>query len=195
MTELLFSKKYEQGTLEIYNDKPDFDVIECDQIHSARILEFIGSDLQDKEVDGIIIDPETYHDMAIAIKTADCLPILLMGDKVALIHAGWKGLATGILSHPKLQDIKPTKAFIGPSIHHYEVGKEFNQNFPKSPHFEKKGNSYFFNLQAEAVDQLIVNFPSIQIEASSICTLKSVEYNSYRRDKTIKRNWNIFKLN
>ncbi len=194
MADLLLSKNFEQGILEVYNDKPDFDIIQCNQVHSARILEFMGSDLGDKEVDGIIIDPKMYQYKSIAIKTADCLPILLIGEKIAFIHAGWKGLATGILSHPKLQKIRPRKAFIGPSIHHYEVGKEFTQNFPKSTFFEKKGNSYFFNLQAEAVGQLNVNFPSIQIETSSVCTLKSIEYNSYRRDKTLKRNWNIFKL-
>lgn len=136
MGDILLSKAYNQGEFIIYDDRPDFPVIECDQVHGAKIMEYQGSKLEDKEIDGIIISPKFHPGKSIAIKTADCLPILLIGEKVALIHAGWKGLATGILSHPKLKEIRPHYAFIGPSIQDYEVGDDFLKNFPKSAHLQ-----------------------------------------------------------
>lgn len=70
----------------------------------------------------------------VAVKTADCLPVLLAttdGHWVAAIHAGWRGFSKGII--PKTLDlareINPNKeiiAFIGPSIsrERFEVGPE-----------------------------------------------------------------------
>ena len=70
-----------------------------------------------------------------AILTADCLPILLAadsGDLVAAAHAGWRGLAGGVIealvaalpvARPKLM------AWLGPAIgpKHFEVGAEVRE--------------------------------------------------------------------
>ncbi len=67
-----------------------------------------------------------------AVMTADCLPILVCdeaGTTVAAIHAGWRGLANGIIARSLQQLPVPAEslsAFLGPAIsqQHYEVGIE-----------------------------------------------------------------------
>jgi len=70
-----------------------------------------------------------------AILTADCLPILLAadsGDLVAAAHAGWRGLAGGVIEATvKALRVAPEKllAWLGPAIgpRHFEVGAEVRE--------------------------------------------------------------------
>jgi YfiH family protein len=70
-----------------------------------------------------------------AILTADCLPILLAaesGDLVAAAHAGWRGLAGGVIEATvKALQVAPEKlmAWLGPAIgpQHFEVGAEVRE--------------------------------------------------------------------
>jgi hypothetical protein len=75
-----------------------------------------------------------------AILTADCLPVLLAaesGDLVAAVHAGWRGLAGGVieaavraLQTPALRAAPETlMAWLGPAIgpRHFEVGAEVRE--------------------------------------------------------------------
>ncbi|MFT5503434.1 MAG: YfiH family protein [Gammaproteobacteria bacterium] len=72
-----------------------------------------------------------------AIMTADCLPVLLAdtsGTEVAAIHAGWRGLANGIIQNTLVNMVtqpERIQAWIGPSITqaHFEVGQEVRQVF------------------------------------------------------------------
>lgn len=68
--------------------------------------------------------------LPVAVVTADCVPILLAsssGRTVAAVHAGWRGLAAGIVSAAigRLADLsgEPLSAAIGPHIRSccYEV--------------------------------------------------------------------------
>jgi hypothetical protein len=71
------------------------------------------------------------------VMTADCLPILITnqaGSLVCAIHAGWKGLAAGIVSKSvKALPESPERlmAWIGPAIgpQAFEVGEEVRQVF------------------------------------------------------------------
>lgn len=70
-----------------------------------------------------------------AILTADCLPILLAadsGDLVAAAHAGWRGLAGGVIETlVKALPVPPERlmAWLGPAIgvEHFEVGAEVRE--------------------------------------------------------------------
>ncbi len=67
-----------------------------------------------------------------AILTADCLPVLLAADTggaVAAAHAGWRGLAAGVIEaavHALEHPPKALIAWLGPAIgpDHFEIGPE-----------------------------------------------------------------------
>ncbi len=73
------------------------------------------------------------------VLTADCLPIALGGDgAVAMVHAGWRGLAAGVLEEGvraarELGGVTPTHAIIGPGagVCCYEVGAEVHDAFAR----------------------------------------------------------------
>jgi YfiH family protein len=72
-----------------------------------------------------------------AILTADCLPVLLAsetGDAVGAAHAGWRGLAAGVLEAAVAAlRVEPRclLAWLGPAIGpgHFEVGPEVREAF------------------------------------------------------------------
>ena len=72
-----------------------------------------------------------------AVLTADCLPVLLChesGSHIAAAHAGWRGLATGIIEQTvKKMNCQPAEilAWLGPAIgpEAFEVGPEVRQQF------------------------------------------------------------------
>lgn len=75
--------------------------------------------------------------VALAVMTADCLPVLLCderGREVAAVHAGWRGLAAGILNRVVEGFHAPPSrlmAWVGPAIcaQHFEVGPEVREAF------------------------------------------------------------------
>jgi len=74
------------------------------------------------------------------VMTADCLPVLFCdtaGSRVGIAHAGWKGLASGILPAVIASmgvDPKNLMAWLGPAISQaaYEVGNEVREAFVNS---------------------------------------------------------------
>lgn len=74
---------------------------------------------------------------ALAILTADCLPVLFASDDggtIAAAHAGWRGLAAGVLERTVQAMAVPTasvQAWLGPAIGaaSYEVGEEVRAAF------------------------------------------------------------------
>ena len=85
--------------------------------------------------------------LLVAVRTADCVPILVWGESVVgAIHAGWRGLAAGII--PKtirmLAGEGSLQAVVGPSIclDCYEVGEEVVDGISRwteSKHFVRRG--------------------------------------------------------
>jgi len=76
-------------------------------------------------------------DVVLAIMVADCLPVLIAnaaGTVIAAAHAGWRGLAAGVLEAVvEAMDVPPQtlSAWLGPAISqpHFEVGDEVLQVF------------------------------------------------------------------
>jgi copper oxidase (laccase) domain-containing protein len=68
------------------------------------------------------------------VRTADCLPILLVAERgVALVHAGWRGLAAGVVEAALDCFRAPLRAaLLGPAIGPccFEVGPEVEARFP-----------------------------------------------------------------
>ena len=73
----------------------------------------------------------------VAVLTADCLPIVLCatdGDEIAAVHAGWRGLAAGVIEATISRMATPPQqllAWIGPAISQpaFEVGGEVRDAF------------------------------------------------------------------
>lgn len=76
-------------------------------------------------------------DVVCAVLTADCLPILLCdagGRRVAALHAGWRGLAAGVIESALSRwggDTANALAWLGPAIgpNAFEVGEEVRAAF------------------------------------------------------------------
>jgi polyphenol oxidase len=76
-------------------------------------------------------------DQVCVVQVADCLPVLLTdrdGSAVAAAHAGWRGLAAGVLEAVVARlGIEPTRliAWLGPGISaaHFEVGEQVRRLF------------------------------------------------------------------
>jgi len=127
--------------------------------------------------------------LAICIKTADCVPVFIV-DKVkkviAVVHAGWKGTALEISAKVirlminqyrcQPQDIL---AAIGPSIGHccYEVDSTTADAFRKLSNYEfflqqgKKKDKWMLDLpEANRMQILAAGIPEDNIEVSGYCT-------------------------
>ncbi len=191
MNELItFETKLLRGRFVVTNERPDFDFLKVKQTHSADVL--TEECCNDLEADGIV----GFNKTPKVILTADCVPLVLLGaDGHAVIHAGWRGLAQKILAHQTIKDLKPNFAFIGPHIRpgHYEVQKDFLANFPENKDaFSSVSDKIVFNLSHVAFTQLEQLYPGIVIVDCGLCTFADKKFHSYRRDKTTKRNWNIY---
>lgn len=187
----IFSQILNHGRFETWTTLPGFKLHHATQIHGTDIVSINELPC---EADGLVVMWKDFT-TPVAIKTADCLPVVVEGTKgFVFLHAGWKGLANNIFDRPEIEQINPENVFIGPSIQSccFEVSEEFKNNFPESPHFFYEDEKLYFNLQAEAKRKLELKFPYLKINISSLCTCCTLSLNSYRRDKTKERNWNLF---
>ena len=189
---LVFKKELPRGQFCVYQSRPDFDLVKVKQTHSSIVLN--EKKCHELEADGIVGDNSSA--VSLAILTADCLPILLLGDNEhAFIHAGWRGLHSKILGNQVIKKINPYYAFIGPHISalHYEVQPDFKENFSNKKSFHEQDGKIFFDLAIEARTQLNEFYPGIIVDESGICTFSNEDFHSYRQNNTTERNWNIYR--
>lgn len=132
--------------------------------------------------------------VALAVQTADCLPVVLAGSGVVgIVHAGWRGLAAGILGKTVrllcaqfgLQKAA-LHAVIGVGVGpcHYPVGPEvvtaLEARLGALPQAAADGR---VNLQACAQAALLqAGIPPAHIHHLPGCTACNPSYHSYRRD-------------
>ncbi|MBA2650569.1 MAG: peptidoglycan editing factor PgeF [Legionella sp.] len=172
------------------------DPLWLEQTHSTRciIAEQAGND---RDADAAIAHSWQHP---LVILTADCLPITLcavVGDEIAAIHAGWRGLIDGIVENTlsKMHNHREhIIAWIGPSIceNCYEVGEEVLDSFvgkysKAQAAFKPHNNKWLANLPKIA--EFILKSNGIQaVYQSELCTFE--EKNglfSYRRQKQTGR--------
>lgn len=103
-----------------------------DQVHGNRVVD-IPNLLDELRADATTT---TSTGEVCAILTADCLPVLFCdraGTRVAAAHAGWRGLAEGVLEQVVARFDQPASvlAWLGPAIGpgSFEVGPEVRQLF------------------------------------------------------------------
>jgi len=177
--------------------KLSFNHIILNQTHSNIAIKATQITNSIKEITGDSIIT-TKHNLLCGILTADCLPILIAnidGSEIAAIHAGWRGLATNIITNT-LNNMKSHKeniiAWIGPGISqkHFEVKENVYNTFIKNniifkQAFNKKGeNIYNADLYKLAYIELIANgIDKKNIFYDNYCTYSNAKlFHSYRRD-------------
>ncbi len=172
---------------------PAFDVT-LRQIHSDQVWNAHALTDRQQEGDALVTDDPGRR---IGIRTADCLPILLLDTgrrAVAAIHAGWRGTVAGIVARAveKMQldfGTRPPdiRAALGPCIGEccYEVGPEvacqFSALFPEWP--TVNGKRHVDLPEANRRHLTAAGVPAAQIFSSGLCTFCLAEhFFSYRRE-------------
>ncbi len=114
--------------------------------------------------------------------TADCLPIALAGgDRVAMLHCGWRGLAGGIVERALATFDAPPAAALGPCIGRccYEVGEEVLDAFAD---LDGVADGRMLDLRAVAEAKLRAAGVT-QVEHVAVCTSCNPDLLfSHRRD-------------
>ncbi|MDM8569746.1 peptidoglycan editing factor PgeF [Thiotrichales bacterium HSG1] len=132
------------------------------------------------------------------ILTADCMPILICnqaGTEVAAVHAGWRGLADGILEKTLQHFSSEVFVWLGPTIgmQAFEVGEEVYTAFTD---FLPQANESFVSTDADhwlanlylLARQRLINQGVTKIFGGKFCTYSESElFYSYRRDKITGR--------
>jgi len=157
------------------------------QVHSAVCVAAEGRRGVLGEGDALL---EDRPGAAIAVKTADCIPILLVDERhraVAAVHAGWRGTVARIAARAVEAmrrrfgaDPRDLAAAIGPGIGKccYEVGPEVAR------HFGEQGRAHISLADANRGQLVEAGVTPGRIYASNLCTMcLAEEFHSFRRDR------------
>lgn len=147
----------------------------------------------------------TEPGVVLAIMTADCLPVVIAdteGRALGLAHAGWRGLAAGVLESTlaalklSVPDARGWQAWIGPAIAQdaFEVGDEVRQAFldthPRAAAYFVAGQrtgKWYADLAGLACHRL-ETMGVYGIGLSGLCTYARHDlFYSYRRTATTGR--------
>jgi len=166
------------------------------QVHSDVIVKIKAGDdpavLKDTPADGLITD---VPGILLMVKVADCVPILLCGEKpdsvqtpsvIAALHCGWRGTAASLAAKGVAAMAEygvradSIRAAIGPCIRDccYEVGEDFYAAFAESlgkdtasRFIKTRGGARFADLAGINRALLIsAGIPAENIDVSDKCT-------------------------
>lgn len=184
-------------------------LVEMDQVHGATVewLSSCPTELVSK-TDGAATQEES---MALLVKAADCVPVLLFDPKqrvIAVFHVGWRGLVGGIvtkgiqlLAQHQVQTADLLIG-IGPAICQacYEIGDDVKQAIASLPGggstILRKEDKWTVDLQKEVQNQLVTQGVIPQnIEILRLCTKEHTElFASWRRDHLKQRFYSYIRL-
>jgi YfiH family protein len=183
----------------------------CWQVHGADVR-VVRTAAEAQPTPGVLGEAQ-YCDVLVsnvpqvllAVKTADCVPILIgnpTSGAFAAVHAGWRGTVASVVLRAieQMQEqygakAENMRAAIGPaaSVCCYEVGTEvieqFTDRFPQSQKLfapTRDGHARI-DLQTANHEQLIsAGVARDQIHVASLCTMERTDlFFSYRREKVV----------
>ena len=173
-----------------------------EQVHGSRVVRLAAADAQpDAPVHRADASVTTEPDLACAVLVADCLPVLFAapdGRGVAAAHAGWRGLAGGVLEAAvaalcDAAHCAPAElhAWLGPCIGPaaFEVGSDVHEAFATAPQRFRPGRpgKWFADLPGLARERLQVAGVGA-IDGGTWCTVSEPSrFFSYRRDRVTGR--------
>jgi len=162
------------------------------QVHGKRVVNWGEGDRFEPGADAI---SSNQTGQVCAVLTADCLPVLFCnkaGTRVAASHAGWRGLAAGVLEatvSAMACDPGELMAWLGPSIgpRAFEVGRDVHEVFTNADvdnaiAFSRHGDRWLADLYKLA--RLALARAGIkQVFGGQYCTWSEADrFFSYRRD-------------
>ena len=174
-------------------------IVWMDQVHGTKIELIHENSVNIIEAcDGLYTEKEN---IALAIKTADCLPLILCskeGKELTALHVGWRGLHGGIVENAILNFKCATQdlvAWLAPCISstNYEVGRDVYSLFKDSDSesissFKISNNKdkWNFSLKQECTRRL-QKF-DVQVITNTFCTFEDEQlFYSYRKNSSSKR--------
>ena len=160
------------------------------QVHGNRVVKW--GEESNPEADAIISNQARQ---VCVVLTADCLPVLFCnrtGTQVAACHAGWRGLAAGVIEATvAAMSSKPGEilAWLGPAIgpQTYEVGNEvydtfISLNIENATAFKQHDNRWLVDLY-QLARLALAKKGVTEISGGQHCTyLESDSFFSFRRD-------------
>jgi YfiH family protein len=166
------------------------------QVHGTAVIDAARA-TPDAEADGVVTQSTGR---VCAVMVADCLPVLLSdreGKSVGIAHAGWRGLAGGIVENVVQAMGVPSRdviAYIGPGIgaRRYEVGEDVRRAFVDSDpaaagsFAPRQDGKYLVDLCALARQRLAAAGVA-GIHGGGFCTASEERFFSFRRDQTTGR--------
>ncbi len=188
-----------------------------EQVHGVEIVSVLDADVSITELlitqnseaqniaDAFIIDTKIIkkeQKFAFGILSADCIPLIIKFDSlIALVHAGWRDLANGIIVRTmqnlvelgQIQNFNPDvimQIAIGPcanasssSPNCYEIGKEVIAQIGKhAASTSDSAGRIFLNLSQSAENIIYSERPeNIEIYPSNLCTMSNINFFSHRR--------------
>lgn len=162
------------------------------QVHGVKVVN-VASAENEPEADG---GYTTKAGVVCAVLTADCLPVLLCdraGTRVAALHAGWRGLAGGVIeAGVQALNVPGSEllAWLGPAIgpEAFEVGEDVRTAFVQQDNaaqvaFRPQANGkYLANIYMLARQRLAA-LGVTAVYGGGYCTVRERErFYSYRRD-------------
>jgi len=152
----------------------------------------------------------TERGIACTVSAADCMPVLVAaadGSVVGAAHAGWRGLAAGVVEsllgamlHGTGLTADDLRVWLGPCIgaRHFEVGAEVLHAFGVEPGL-RDAPHFAFTPRADGSPRWHADLPALaiarlqaagvhQVRGSGVCTYSdAARFYSHRRDGTTGR--------
>ena len=164
------------------------------QVHGPLVINADDAD-ESTEADG---SWTCTRGVVCAVLTADCLPVLFSDRKgfaVAVAHAGWRGLCSGVLELTAQRffqlDVPPEDVLVwlGPAIGpaSYEVDENVRDAFlEREPNcagsfLQTSTGHWQFDL-CEAATTVLASQGVMNVSGGDFCTYRDKRFNSYRRD-------------
>jgi YfiH family protein len=167
------------------------------QVHGTRVVDAAEAGARPQADASVARAPG----VVCAVQAADCLPVLLAdeaGTVVGAAHAGWRGLAAGVIEATIDAMQAPGErliAWLGPAIGpaHYEVGEEVRDAFlardrAAAAAFQaSRPGHWLLDLYAVARQRLAARGVA-RVHGGGFCTYADARrFPSWRRDRTRER--------
>ncbi|OGA27098.1 MAG: hypothetical protein A3F77_18070 [Betaproteobacteria bacterium RIFCSPLOWO2_12_FULL_67_28] len=168
------------------------------QVHGAEVLDDASAAVPEPQADAAVT---RRRGKPCAVLVADCLPVLFAsrsGDAIGVAHAGWRGLAAGVIEATLAALALPASevlAWLGPAIgaRAYEVGAEVRAAFvARDPAAEdafepSRPGHWQLDLGAIARRRLAAHGVT-QVCGGAYCTHRdAARFYSWRRDRAVAR--------